>query len=90
MPISTALVPVPPRAPSRVPAPSRATIGSTPIGSARAAQGSPRFQFSETARDALQVERWHREWAEARSSLVTGAYTALERPRAGTLFDLAA
>lgn len=60
------------------------------IGSARAAQTAPRFHFSDSARDALQMERWHREWAEARSSLVTDAYTALHRQRAGTLFDLAA
>ncbi|MCJ2181544.1 hypothetical protein MTR62_02295 [Novosphingobium sp. 1949] len=97
MPISASTLPVPAyvqagnetRARSVEPvAPSRGS--STAIGSARAAQTAPRFYFSSTARDTLQMENWHREWAQARSSLVTGAYTALDRQRAGALFDLAA
>ncbi len=63
-------------------APSRATHTS------RAA--FTQVPFEATARDTLQIERWHREWAQARASLVTQAYTALDRQGAGTLFDLAA
>lgn len=97
LPISTSTVPalayvragVEPSA-RTIEAVGAATASTTLIGSARAAQTGPRFRFSETARDALQMERWHREWAQARSSFVTGAYTALDRQQPGALFDLAA
>jgi len=101
LPISTALVPAPVRARARAgfadatPRLERIDQAGAPssaprIGAAKAAERAPRFQFSESARDVLQMEHWHREWAEARHSLVSEAYTALHRKRAGALFDMAA
>lgn len=64
------------------------------IGAASALANSVRFvseaRFEPVARDTQRIASWHREWAEARRSLVTEAYLASARTRAGTLFDFAA
>ena len=64
------------------------------IGPASAVANPLRFRFDThfdpAARDTARIAGWHREWAEARRSLVTEAYLADAGNRTGTLFDFAA